>query len=88
MCFFQDRETKQSSFCHFPGKSDLFGKKFLYHSLPDMIIHAHAKFAPSDFINKKIMEKRRFLDPNRTPPLLKFPRLNDQALMKRMGQKS
>ena len=35
------------------------------------MIHAHAKFAPLDFINKRMKEKRRLFYPNRKSPLQK-----------------
>ena len=61
-------KTKEIQFCHFPGKSDLFGKKFLFHQLPDVMIHAYAKFALLDFVNKEIMGKHRIFYPNQTSP--------------------
>ena len=33
-------------------------EKFLYHLLLNVIRHAHVKFAPLDFIDKKIIGKR------------------------------
>ena len=41
-----------------------------------MIVHVHAKFAPLDFINKKIMGKHRFSSPNRTSPLVYLSQLS------------
>ena len=46
-------KEKKTNFCRFPGKSDLVGRKFMYHQLPNVMIHTHAKFAPLDFTNKK-----------------------------------
>ena len=52
MCFGDSMKTKENQFCHFPEKSDLFGKKFLHQQLPNMMMHTHEKFAPLDFIKK------------------------------------
>ena len=67
-CFGSTVKTKEIQFLSFSRKIRPFGKKFLYHQMPHMMIHNHAKFAPLDFINKKMIGKRRFFYPNRTSP--------------------
>ena len=71
---------KKTNFCRFSGKSDLAGKKLMYHWLPNMMIHTHAKFAPLDFMNKKMKGKRRFFYSNRTSP---FPVKREFTILRR-----
>ena len=53
----------------FSRKIRPFRGKFQYQLLPNLIRHAHAKFAPLDFVNKKMIGKCRvFFNPNQTSP--------------------
>ena len=71
MCFGNTVKTKENQFLSFSRKIRPCWNKFLYHQLPDMMIHTHAKFAPLDFINKtKTNGKCRLFYPNRTSSLL------------------
>ena len=53
MCFGNMVKTKEIQFLSFYRKVRPFWKTFLYHQLPTMMKHTHAKFAPLGFINKK-----------------------------------
>ena len=52
---------------------ELFGKRFLYHLLLNVIRHSSAKFAPLDFIDKTTIGKRDKTNiPFRELPLITF----------------
>ena len=76
MCFGNKVKTKEIQFLSFSTKIRTFSKRFLYHQLPNMMIHAHVKLAPLDFMNKNIIGKRRVFDPNRTSPFFVLPSLS------------
>ena len=63
MCF--GNTAKRNQFLSFSRKIRPCWKKFLYHLLPNMIIHTHSKFALLDFINKK-NERETLPKPNFT----------------------
>ena len=70
-CFVNTVKTKEIQSLPFSRKIRLFWKKFLYHQLPNMMIHTHAKLAPLGLIyKKKMIGKSRSFDPNRTSPLV------------------
>ena len=67
MCISNTVKTKEIQFLSFSRKIRPFLKKFLYHQLPNMTIHTHTKFAPLDFINKKVIGKCRFFTQTEHP---------------------
>ena len=64
-------KAKKSSFLVLQ-ENQIFSEKFLYHLLPNMMIHAHEKFTPSDFVKKQIIGKCMFFLHSRTSPLTGF----------------
>ena len=54
MCTGNTTKTKEIQSLSFSRKIRPFWKKFLYHQLPNMMIHNHTKFDPLEFINKRM----------------------------------